>query len=52
MEYRVEEWEMNNILCDVAHMNLEQVKRVADAVVNRLWEIAKDEEKEAFRPQG
>lgn len=43
MEYRVEEWEMNNILDDVAHMNLDQVKRVADAVVKRLREIAAEE---------
>ena len=43
MEYRVEEWEMNNILDDVAHMSLEQVTRVADAVVNRLREIAVEE---------
>ena len=43
MEYRVEEWEMDNIFVDVAHMNLEQVKRVADAVVNRLREIAVEE---------
>lgn len=52
MEYNVEEWEMNNILDDVKHMSLEQIKRVADAVVNRLRVLAKDEEKEAFRPQG
>jgi hypothetical protein len=52
MEYNAEEWEINNILDDVKHMSLEQVKCIADAVVNRLREIAKDEEKEAFRPQG